>query len=222
MNIAQEPIFQWLAQYAYQPNLIYISLIGMMLLSSVGVPIPEELTLISVGIIAYMGQHPDIFPPPYKGAPVVDPKNLAIIAFVAVVFCDFLIYSIGRFSGDKILNWRPIQKVMSPAVMEKITAWTKKYGAYACGIFRFTPGIRFPGHLASGILKFPAWQFVLIDGLAAGISVPTQIYLIALYGESILSTLQKVKLFVLIGLLIFGVFVFFKWIRNRRTPQVSE
>jgi len=221
LNFAQEPIFQWLSQYAFQPNLIYSALIGMMLLSSVGFPIPEEVTLISVGIIAYMGSHPDLFPPPYVGAPVVDPKNAAIVAFLTVVVCDTLIYLIGRFFGRKVLNLEPVQKFISPAVMVKVETWTQKYGAWACGIFRFTPGVRFPGHLACGILGFPLWKFIIIDGLAAAISVPTQIYLIAVYGESILATLKEVKVAILGMALVVGGYYLVKYLRQRHRNKLS-
>lgn len=204
MEIESQYIFQLFAPYAFQPGLVYTLLVGMMLLSAVGLPLPEEVTLISVGIIAYMGANPDLYPPPYEGAPFVHPTTAAIVAFFAVLGSDFLIYWIGRLYGPKILAWKPIKRVITEERMAKVQSWTRRYGAYACGIFRFTPGIRFPGHLACGMLKYPAWKFLGIDSIAAGISVPTQIFLIAHYGEHILSTLQKFKLvvFALIGIVL--------------------
>ena len=102
-----------LTPYAYEPTWIYTFLIVMMLLSSVGLPFPEEATLVSVGVLAYMGMNPDKFPPPYPGAPHVNPNHAAIIAFLAVFFSDFLIYGIGRFFGRKIFEWRPLKAVLS-------------------------------------------------------------------------------------------------------------
>lgn len=204
LEIQSQYIFQLFAPYAFEPGLVYTLLVVMMLLSAVGLPLPEEVTLISVGILAYMGANPDLYPPPYPGAPYVHPTTAAIVAFLAVFCSDFLIYWIGRLYGPKLLGWPPVKKVITEERMERVQSWTKKYGALACGIFRFTPGIRFPGHLACGMLKYPAWKFAAIDSIAAGISVPTQIFLIAHYGEHILSTLQKFKLvvFSLIGLVI--------------------
>ena len=74
----------------------------MMLLSAVGLPLPEEVTLVSVGILAYMGANPDKFPPPFPGAPYVNATTAAAVAFLAVFLSDFLIYCIGRFFGVKI------------------------------------------------------------------------------------------------------------------------
>ena len=195
MSIFQEPIFQWLSQYAYQPELVYVALVAMMLMSALGLPLPEEVTLVSVGILAFMGANPQHFPPPFEGAPVVNMHTAAAVAVFAVFGSDFLIYMIGRIWGRRILNKPFMKKIISPEMMNKVEIWTKKYGAYACGVFRFTPGVRFPGHLASGMMHFPIWKFILIDGIAVLISVPTQIYLLAIYGEPIIKRLHQFKMF---------------------------
>lgn len=200
MSIFQEPIFQWLSQYAYQPELVYAALVGMMFMSAIGLPLPEEVTLVSIGVLAFMGANPHHFPPPFEGAPVVSMHTAAIVAVVAVFGSDFLIYAVGRIWGRKLLQSPLMKKIISPEMMDKVEAWTKKYGAYACGIFRFTPGVRFPGHLACGIMHFPIWKFAVIDGIAVLVSVPTQIYLLAIYGEPIIKRLHQFKM-VLFGVM---------------------
>jgi len=199
-----------LAPYAYEPMWVYIFTVLMMLLSAVGFPIPEEATLVSVGLLAYMGTHPQNYPPPFSGASHVDAETAALVAFLAVFAADFIIYAIGRFFGRKIFDWKPIRAILSEENRIKIEEWTAKYGAYACGIFRFTPGLRFPGHLACGMLKFPAWKFGLIDGLAASISVPTQILLLAYYGDHILKFLKQFKIGVLCVLLAVVIYLLYK------------
>ena len=219
MEFAQEPIFQWMSQFAYQPGIVYAALIGMMMLSAVGFPLPEEVTLISVGILAFMGANPDHFPPPFPGAPVVNVHTAAIIAFVAVVVSDTLIYVLGRFFGRKILYHPRVQRLFPSDMMKKVEEWTHKYGAYACGIFRFTPGLRFPGHLVCGVMKFPVWKFLVIDGVAAAISVPTQIYLLAHYGEPILNKLRQFKLVVLA---VFAVIVLYFVVKRIHKKWVAR
>lgn len=199
-----------LAPYAYEPVWVYLFTVVMMLLSAVGLPLPEEATLVSVGVLAYMGSHPMKYPPPFPGAPHVDAETAAAVAFFAVFISDFVIYAIGRFFGRRIFEWKPIRAVLSEENRIKIEEWTQKYGAYACGIFRFTPGLRFPGHLACGMLKFPAWKFGLIDGIAAGISVPTQILLLAYYGEPILKFLKQFKIVVLCILVLIAIYFIYK------------
>lgn len=222
MSIFQEPIFQWLSQYAYQPELVYAALVGMMFLSAIGLPLPEEVTLVSIGVLAFMGANPQHFPPPYEGAPVVGMHTASVIATIAVFGSDFLIYMIGRMWGRKVLQKPFVQKFISPEMMGKVEVWTKKYGAYACGIFRFTPGIRFPGHLACGMMHFPIWKFALIDGLAVAISVPTQIYLLAVYGEPIIRRLHQFKmiLFGVLGVLLIAFIA--KKVKNHFLKEEQE
>lgn len=194
--MAQEPIFVWMSQFAFQPGMVYSAIVVMMFLSAVGVPLPEEVTLLSAGLLAFMGANPDLFPPPYAGAPVVNPTEAAIVASIAVFAADFFIYWVGRVWGRRLLQHPRLTRMISPALLQKAEDFTRRYGALATGIFRFTPGIRFPGHLLCGTLKFSAWKFALIDGLAVCISVPTQILLLAHYGEPILQTLKQFKLVV--------------------------
>ena len=221
MEFANEPIFQWMSQFAYQPGTVYIALVGMMLLSAIGLPLPEEMTLISVGVLAFMGANPQHFPPPFPGAPVVNVHTAAAIAFFAVFFSDFLIYTIGRVFGRKLLYHPRVHKMFPPHLMKRVEEWTHKYGTYACGIFRFTPGIRFPGHLACGMLHFPVWKFLLIDGIAALISVPTQIYLLAHYGEPILMKLRQFKLVVFAVIAILLIYFLFKKIREKMKAKAA-
>ncbi len=204
MEFTHDGIFQWLAQFAYQPMTVYGLLVAMMVMSSFGLPIPEEVTLLSVGFIAHMGANPDQYPPPYEGAPVVNPLFLAALATVTVFCTDFLIYCIGRFWGRKFITHPYMARMFSPALLERAESFTRKYGMLATGIFRFTPGVRFPGHLLCGMLKFSPWKFGLIDGIAVLISVPTQVLLLAFYGEHILGALKQFKtvVFAILGVVL--------------------
>lgn len=193
MSIASEPIFQWLAQYAYEPNMVYLGIIGMMVASGFGFPMPEEVTIVSVGLMTYMGAHPEHFPPPYPGAPVINGYEAAVITFIAVWGADMMIFSLGRFFGRKLMRKEWFKKLIPESAGGKVTAWMHKYGVYAAFLFRFTPGLRFPAHVAMGMSPLPFWQFAVVDGFSAVISVPTQILLIYHYGEPILAAIQKFK-----------------------------
>jgi membrane protein DedA with SNARE-associated domain len=205
MSFAQEPIFQWLAQYAYEPEMVYLAVCGMMIASGFGLPIPEEVTIISAGILAYMGANPQIFPPPYPGAPVLDGYQIAFFTMFMVMLADSVVFAIGRIFGRRLMIHPKFSRVFKPAVMEKIQNWTNKYGAFAAFLFRFTPGVRFPAHLALGMSPLPLWKFIAVDGFAALISVPTQVLLIYHYGEPILAALHKFKIYIGTALLIGGV-----------------
>ncbi len=198
----EEQILGFFAQYAYSPLIVYGIIVMLMVLSSFGLPVPEEVTLLSSGLVAHMANHPAEYPPPYEGAVGVQTLNVDIVAFFAVFLSDFLVFSLGKHFGPKIFESKALRK-LSPEAKARIFSWTKKYGAFAGGIFRFTPGLRFPGHLACGMLGTKTWKFVAVDGFAALISVPTQVYLISYYGREILTTVREFKIWFFGALTVF-------------------
>jgi membrane protein DedA with SNARE-associated domain len=211
IEFSEAGLIQFFTQFAYEPEKVYIFICCFMLAASFGLPIPEELTLISAGLVAYAAQHPDIVAPPYPGAQGVNTITLCIVAFLAVFLSDLVVYLIGKIFGGRIIKTKFFQKQVAGSVFDKINLWFQKYGGWACGIFRFTPGLRFPGHLSCGLLGIPLWKFCAIDGLAALISVPTQVYFVATYGGTVLRHLKEFKI---VLVCIFGV-VLIVWLVRR-------
>jgi membrane protein DedA with SNARE-associated domain len=197
IEFSEAGLLKFFAEYAYQPGYVYGFICCFMLAASFGLPIPEELTLISAGLVAHMAQHPDVYPPPYPGAEGVNTVTLCIVSFLAVFGSDFVVYMIGKVFGGRIIKTKFFQKQVAGAGFDKINSWFQKYGGWACGIFRFTPGLRFPGHLSCGLLGIPLWKFCAVDGLAALLSVPTQVYVVSVYGEVILGKLKEFKIILL-------------------------
>lgn len=219
MGFSEEAILQWFSQYAYQPTYVYLAVIAFMVAGSFGLPVPEEVVLIGAGIVGYMGTQPDQFPPPYAGAPTVDIELLALISFLSVFFADFLVFNLGRIFGARFLESRYMERYRPR--MEKVMTWVKSYGAFAAGIFRFTPGLRFPGHFSCGMLGLPVWKFIAVDGSAALISVPTQVILVAYFGQEIIIYFKQFKL-VLIGLGAAALIGWFIYRRINRSRNIAS
>ena len=199
IEFSEAGLMNFFAPFAYQPGQVYTFVILFMFASSFGLPIPEELTLISVGLVANMAHHPEKFPPPFAGAEGVNVVTLCIVCFLAVFVSDLVVYLIGRFFGARIIKTKFFQKQVAGAGYDKINSWFQRFGGWACGIFRFTPGLRFPGHMSCGLLGIPLWKFCAIDGLAALISVPTQVYFVATYGQVVLGYLGEFKMYLMMA-----------------------
>lgn len=220
MHFAQDPIFIELSKYAYEPMMVYLLMFAMMIASGFGLPVPEEVTIVSVGFLAFMGANPHLFPPPYAGAPVIVGYEAAVWVSLAVFFADNLVFWIGRLSGRKLMKSKRFKPFFEGPIMEKIDRFVKKYGTYAAFIFRFTPGIRFPAHIFLGVSKFSPWKFMTVDGLAVLISVPTQILLVEHFGEEFLTWAYKFKVY--LGIVLGIVLVYFlskKFWERIRTPK---
>lgn len=217
MDISNEIVFKWLVPYAYEPGIIYTIVSLIMIACAFGFPLPEEVTILSVGVLAYMASQPDTFPPPYPGARGIDVYEAAVVCLVAVVLSDMLVYFLGRKYGPQLMKWRITQRLLTPEALTKIEAWTTRYGMWAAAAFRFTPGLRFPGFWACGMAGLSPWRFLIADGGAALISVPTQIILVATYGESIFGYLKQMKV-IIFSLIAFGLLLYFlrKFLLMRR------
>lgn len=214
----EEQILTWFSQFVYQPYVVYAAILGFMTICAFGVPIPEEIIIISAGLVGHMARNPEQYPPPYPGAVAVDPYTLAVVTFASVIATDYLIFSMGKFFGQKIMRSQRFQKYFTEEKTTKITTWAQKYGFFAPSVFRFIPGVRFPGHLMCGALGVPAWAFLLTDGTAALISVPTQVLLVSFYGADILIYMKKFKIYFFIGLaLIVAIYIARKFYFTKKT-----
>jgi membrane protein DedA with SNARE-associated domain len=212
----QYVISHFFSQYAYSPGLVYGAVCGFMLLSAFGLPLPEELILVSAGLVGYMSINPHEFPPPYPGAHHVNIFVLAAVSFLAVLGSDYLIFHLGAKLGPKLFRVRWFARMLNEAKLQKIQNWMWEYGYWMVFLFRFTPGVRFPGHLTCGAMGLSKWRFMAVDSLAAGISVPTQVLLVAIYGETILKYVGRGKLVVVGSVSIaLGFFLLTKWLARR-------
>lgn len=222
MNIANETVFKWLVQYAYEPGIVYTIVTLIMFASAFGFPLPEEVTILSVGILAYMAAHPSVFPPPYEGAHGIEVAEAALVCFVAVIISDLVVYVLGRRYGPKLMRWRMIERLITPDALKKIESWTARYGMWAAAVFRFTPGLRFPGFWTCGMAGLSPWRFLLADGGAALISVPTQVYLVATYGESIFGFLKQMKVIIFSGIAILVMIYYIRRFMQLRRQKSSR
>ncbi len=208
----EDQILPFFIKFAYQPLIVYTALTLIMFASSFGLPIPEEVTLISAGLVVYIAANN---PPPYPGAQPVTLYTTAAVAFVAVFLSDIVIYSLGRFFGKKILATKIMLRYR--ARMEKVSQWVKKYGQWAAGLFRFTPGIRFPGHFSCGMMGLAMWKFMLVDGFAALISVPTQVILVATFGKEIIANIKEFQAIIMGVALILAIgYLLYLYFRKKK------
>lgn len=186
----EQMIYETLQSVAHSPVMVVSLLFLIMYASSFGLPLPEEITLLTLGFLVWLGNNPD----PETG--VMAPHGINIhmaawLAFIAVLSSDILVFWLGKKFGNRILSLPLLNKLAQPALLKKVNSWMERWGFWAAGIFRFTPGIRFPGHLSCGMLGVSPTKFILVDGFAALVSVPTQVYLVGTYGKDIIEIIKK-------------------------------
>ena len=196
-NIEQY-ILQLLTASAYDPVAFYGIIILVMTLATFGLPISEELVIISAALATYMGAHPELYPPPLFAIEnihtPVRPSTTALVCFLSVFLSDMAVYMMGFIFREKISNQALIKKIISKGRKEKINIWISKYGHFVLGILRFTPGLRFIGYLTCGVIRIPIHKFILISGGVALLVIPSQVFIIYFYGEAIVKNLKALMI----------------------------
>ena len=199
----EQSIMNFLLTAAYDPFLFYGVIIFLMALATLGLPVSEEMVIISAALGAYMAAHPELYPPPATisiDQLPVSTTGTAIVCFLAVFITDLLVYMIGLLFRNTVINSTLFKKTISTKRKDRIDLWMQRYGSFASGMFRFTPGLRFIGYLTCGISRIPIHKFILVNGSVALLMVPSQVFLISIYGEKIIEHIEMMAL-------IFGIIV---------------
>lgn len=217
-------ITEALYSVAHSQILVFSFLFLVMYASSFGLPFPEEVTLLALGFLVYISNNPD--PSLAAGMEAPAPINIHLaagLAFIAVLSSDMLVYELGRKFGKRILALPILRNYAKPELMLSVEKWMQKWGYWSAGVFRFTPGVRFPGHLSCGMLGVTRTQFIAIDGAAALVSVPTQVYAVGLYGKEIIDAIKQYQPWVILLFVLAMTFVYRKKILSLafrlRTPK---
>ena len=158
----------------------YVAVFGILILCGFGLPVPEDITLVSGGVIA--------------GLDLANPHTMVIVGLAGVLIGDSTMFIAGRVFGYRIQRIRTFRKILSPRRFSHIQRKFKQYGLSLLFIARFLPGLRSPIFLVAGMSRrIPYLTFLLIDGFAALISVPVWVYLGYFFADNLDLLMQYVK-----------------------------
>jgi membrane protein DedA with SNARE-associated domain len=194
----------------YSEHFIYAGLFLILFFSGLGLPVPEEVTLLTGGFLINLG-----FTRFY-------PTFAAV--FVGVLTGDVAMYSIGRKWGHGIITHRHMRKVFSEERLERVRQFFREHGSRTIFIARFISGFRVAAFLAAGTMGMKPGKFLFLDFLAALIGVPVLLGLGYYFGEHVgwlanffthVDSLIKTGA-VLGGLIVLGYFI---WKRKKSAPR---
>lgn len=142
----------------------YAAVFFVLVICGFGVPIPEDLTLVTGGVISGMGY--------------TNPHMMFAVGMLGVLVGDGVMFAAGRIWGQKILRFKPVARIMTPKRYAQVQEKFDKYGNWVLFVARFLPGLRTAVFVTAGISRKVSYlRFIIMDGLAALISVPIWIYL---------------------------------------------
>lgn len=184
----------------------YFAVLFVLIICGFGVPIPEDITLVSGGVISGLG---------YTNVHI-----MLVVSLFGVLLGDSTMYWLGRIYGTKILRFRPIRRFLTLNRLRMVRSKFEQYGNRVLFVARFLPGLRAPIYMVAGITRRVSFiRFLLLDFFAAIISVPIWVYLGDL-GTSNLDWLhEQIKkgqsiIYILIALL--ALYLVWKWRKGRK------
>jgi membrane protein DedA with SNARE-associated domain len=142
----------------------YVAVFIALMICGAGLPLPEDITLVAGGVIAGLG---------YANVHVM----FALTMF-GVLLGDAAIFLLGHHYGPRMLKWRLVARVLTPERYARVQEKFDRYGNRVLFFARFLPGMRTTVYITAGTThRVSFWRFLLIDTLAALISVPFWVYL---------------------------------------------
>ncbi len=139
---------------SYLPRVTYLGLVGILVFTGTGFPIPEEVPVVLAGIASNPG---------YLAEPL-NPWLALLSCICGSVGGDCVMYFIGyRWGHSALREHRLVARFIRPEREEQIERMIRRHGFKVFFLARFLVGLRSPVFLAAGILRVPFRRFLLVD-----------------------------------------------------------
>jgi membrane protein DedA with SNARE-associated domain len=190
----------------------YVAVFIALMICGAGLPLPEDITLVAGGVIAGLGY--------------ANVHAMFALAMFGVLLGDCAIFLLGHHYGSRILQWRFVARILTPARYAKVQEKFHRYGNRVLFFARFLPGMRTTIYLTAGMThRVSFMRFLLIDTLAALISVPFWVYL-GYFGADNHEWLVKwvrrgqTSLWAMVGILV--LILLLSWWRHHRRARCGD
>jgi membrane protein DedA with SNARE-associated domain len=192
----------------------YFAIFLVMMLTGAGLPIPEEVPIITAGIASAHG---------------------SMIPWLAFACClsgaligDCIMYYIGYHFGRGVLqDHRWWARFLTPEREARIEEQFRKHGLGVFFVARFLVGLRSPVYITAGILRVSFRRFLLIDLVCATAVVGTFFSLTYFYGKEITAWVKRAQVGISIAVAILvvalGIYLWQRHVKKRKiAPAKSE
>lgn len=159
----------------------YATVFGILLVCGLGVPLPEDVSLILGGYLSH------------QGAASLLP--MMAVGFAGILAGDSIIFFAGRRLGARV-GRRPgglLGRVVTPEKREKVQQLFARHGEKIVLIARFLPGVRAVTYFTAGSAGMRYTRFIFFDGAAALASAPVFVYLGYHFGAELEAFIQAFK-----------------------------
>jgi membrane protein DedA with SNARE-associated domain len=159
-------------------NFTYLGVFAVLLLGSLGVPIPEEMPIIAAAVMSHES--------------IVRWWLALPVCLLGVLSGDMVLYWVGRRWGEQVLHWRMVRLVLSPAREQWLKLAYRRHALKTVVTARHVMGLRAAAFLTAGSARVPFWKFVVADAGAALVGVPLAFGLAYFFTDQIKAIMANV------------------------------
>ena len=200
-------MFDWLVEtFSAYP---YAGVAVVFLLCGVGLPLPEEIVLVSAGYVCFKE--------------LADLRTMMLACAGAILVGDILPYSLGRLFGTSLLRIRPLRFVVTPQRLARFDRWFRRHGDMVIFISRFVAGIRVVSFFTAGTMRMSWGRFLILDAAGIIILVPILVFIGYRFGGAIdeaISWVTRIERGILIAMvasvIVLGLMYYLRRRRKRR------
>ena len=184
----------------------YIGIFILLILGEIGLPFPEDATLILSGFLI--------------AQKVTKPLPTVIVVYCGLLLTDFSLYWVGKKYGRKVIEHRRFHRILSAEKLLTLEEKFKKWGIYVVFVGRHFLGIRAQIFLAAGVMRMSTLKFIMADAASAILTMTLMVGIGFLGGNSIEILQKDLKRIEHIGILIlvilFTGWMIYRFFRNRK------
>jgi membrane protein DedA with SNARE-associated domain len=161
----------------------YGTIFGVLLACGIGVPFPEDVSLIFGGYLVFRG--------------AANLPMMVATGFLGILGGDSIIYWAGRRLGDRARadHGRLLRRLLTPERRARVEALFARHGEKIVMAARFMPGVRAVSFFTAGSAGMPFARFICFDGLAALASAPAFVFLGFRFGRQLQRVIELLKRF---------------------------
>ncbi len=135
----------------------YLGLFLFLVLGTLGLPFPEDGILLLSGFLA--------------AHDVIKPFPAFFVVYSGLLMTDFLLYSVGKKYGRRIVEHKRFQKIITNDRLTKIEGKFKKWGALVVFLGRHLLGLRAQIFLVAGVMRMSWKKFLIVDATSALLTI---------------------------------------------------
>ena len=135
----------------------YLAVVGLVLLEDFGVPVPGE-TILILGAV-------------YAGTGRLNVFLVGLLGFCGAVVGDNIGFAIGHFGGRRLVERYGRYIFLTPARLEKTTAFFERHGGKIIVVARFIEGLRQANGIIAGTTGMHWARFLLFNAIGAALWV---------------------------------------------------